>query len=212
MHVMRIIAEDQTIPSVALMLTTDEEIGGMDGVQYLVNKIGYRCKVALVPDGGKSPEDIVIESKGVLQIRLIADGVSAHGAFPWRGENAVEKLIRAYQNIQKSFPETDPKEHWHTTCNLGMISGGRATNQVPDQASCTLDIRHPASVHREEIIKQLQQTSPECKIEVLVSADPSTTSATDPYLQRYAELLKGMQNLQPRLCRNHSAHDGRFLT
>jgi succinyl-diaminopimelate desuccinylase len=213
MHVMRDLAADEHPPSVALMLTTDEEIGGANGVGYLVDEVGYRCKVALVPDGGgEHEEDVMIASKGAAHLRITAKGVSTHGSVPWEGENAIEKLIVAYQRIQALFPETDPKTHWHTTCNLGTIQGGRATNQVPDAASCAIDIRHPESTNHAEILKQVQTVAPECVVDTLVAVEASATSIEDPFVAQYAQVLKETKGLEVQACRNHSAHDGRFLT
>ena len=52
---------------IGMMITTDEEIGGMNGVHRLL-EAGYRCDVALLPDG-RFNWNLEKEAKGVLQIQ-----------------------------------------------------------------------------------------------------------------------------------------------
>ena len=212
LHVMRAIAALSHPPSVALMLTTDEEIGGMDGVAYLVNEVGYRCRVALVPDGGERPEELVLESKGAMHIRLTTYGKNVHGSVPWEGQNAIEELFSVYERIRQQFPVNDPTTHWEATCNLGTIQGGHATNQVPDRAQCTLDIRYPASGNADELLERIKLLVPSGTVEVLITASASATPANDPHVQRYAHLLKEQQQLDVVHARNHGGHDGRYVT
>jgi len=67
MEVMKeILVEKQNggvVPKVALMLTTDEEQGGANGVGYLVDEIGYRAKAVFVPDGGEDLDEVIITAK-----------------------------------------------------------------------------------------------------------------------------------------------------
>ncbi len=212
MCLMSELAESSNPPSVALMLTLDEETGGIDGVNYLIDEIGYCCKVALVPDGSSSPEEIILANKGVLHLRLSVKGVPAHGSAPWLGENAIDKLIQAYQKIRMVFPVGNDSDHWYDTCNLGTISGGKATNQVPDSASCTIDIRFTEKNSSSVILNLVRQTVPECLVEIIVSGLPCSTPTSDPFVQLFNEVLKNKFNLSARYGRNCGGHDGRFLS
>ena len=105
MHLMARISKSKSRPDVGIMLTSDEEVHGRDGVQYLLEKKGYSCNFAVVADGGDN-YDVVVRHKGVLQVKVSAKGISAHSAFPWQGsDNAIEKLISAYPKIAKIFPK-----------------------------------------------------------------------------------------------------------
>jgi succinyl-diaminopimelate desuccinylase len=119
-----------------LMLTSDEEIGGEDGVGYLLEE-GYGGEVCLLPDGG---DDWQIEAScnGVWIIRLVANGTSAHGSRPWEGDNAIDKLIDAIAEIKGLFKEIRRGE---SSITASTISATGAVNQVPDRAEATLDIR-----------------------------------------------------------------------
>lgn len=212
MFLMKEFSEQKNPPSVALILTSDEEIGGADGLGYLVDAIGYRCRAALVPDGGSAPEELILSSKGVLHLRLSAKGVPAHGSAPWLGENALDKLIDAYQKIKKFFPDSAGSDHWHNTCNLGICSGGQAANQVPDSAHCLVDIRFTEDNNAAALAKKIRQAIPECEVEVVATGQPCFTSSDDKFVRLYNKVVQNKFSLPPCQGKNHSSHDGRYLS
>src|SRR3989344_3518326 len=124
MYLMKELAKKGKKPPVGLMLSCDEEIGGENGEKYLLRQ-GFRSRFVVVPDAGKRLNQLIFKEKGLLRLKVSAGGKAAHGAYPWKGENAIEKLIGAYERIKRLFPETG-RNHWHSTVNLGVISGGSA--------------------------------------------------------------------------------------
>lgn len=135
---------------IGLMITTDEEQGGFDGVEYLLNEEGYSCECAFVPDTGKKKWEICIGEKAVWFLEIEADGVSVHSSRLWEGNNAIENVYKVYQKIKKFFinkyGEATATSYWVPTVNLGKIEGGEAFNKVPDKAKAGLDIRFPAEL------------------------------------------------------------------
>lgn len=214
MRIMKQISVLENRPNIALALTTDEEIGGYDGVAYLLNEIGYRCKLALVPDGGQAPDDIVITNKGILTLRLITRGVRAHGSRPWLGDNAIDKLLGAYERIKELFPNTPTAEdHWYHTCNIGIIRGGEAANQVPDYATCDIDVRFVENISSAEFYKQIQEKAgPDVEVINRISGEPIVTSKDHQYVQLYSKALKKTLGLDPRFNKHCGSNDGRFLS
>jgi len=77
---------------IGLMITADEESGGRHGVGYLINEIGYRADVAIIPDSG-SLNEIVTMEKGILAGRLTCRGTAGHSARPWESDNAAATYI-----------------------------------------------------------------------------------------------------------------------
>src|SRR6266480_217175 len=73
----------------ALQLVTDEELGGFCGTKYQVEQ-GVRGEFVLA--GDISSLRIQNKSKGMLWLKIKTNGKSAHGAYPWEGENALGKL------------------------------------------------------------------------------------------------------------------------
>lgn len=126
-----------------LMITSDEEKGGFNGAGTILKD--YSTEFCLIPDGG---EDWNFESisKGVYQIEIeiTSHGHSAHSARPWQGENAIEKLMAFLTLLKSNFDQVscNNDDHYYTTANISTISGGKATNTVPDIAKAMIDIRY----------------------------------------------------------------------
>jgi acetylornithine deacetylase len=78
--------------------------------------------------------------KGFVRARLACKGRTAHGGTPELGENAILSLMDWIASIRAAEPGFDPalgREAW----NLGLVSGGRAANVVPDRAEAELSLR-----------------------------------------------------------------------
>jgi len=125
----------------ALQLVADEEVGGRDGTLYQLQQ-GVTATFVVI--GEHSGLNIVADSKGLVHAKLRAQGRSAHGAYPWLGDNALLKLVNTVTRLLARYPEAT-EEVWRTTVNLArMDTPNRAFNQVPAQAEAWLDIRFPA--------------------------------------------------------------------
>lgn len=199
-----------------LMLTTDEEIGGMHGTKALADA-GYRSKLVILPDGGENWE-LITRSKGVWQLKLTAKGQAAHGAHPWEGDNAIERLhdfLTELRGLGASWAEEADERHEHATLNIGMIQGGAAVNQVPDHVEATADIR----IYREEdrplivaAVDDLIRRHPAVSYEVLAEGG---CFWTDPALERVAPFRAVVEEIiaQPlREGMTHGATDARFFS
>lgn len=78
--------------------------------------------------------------KGFVRLRLSCEGRTAHGGLPELGENAILALLDWLDAIRDIDPAVHPSlgpEVW----NLGLVSGGRAANVVPDRAEAELTLR-----------------------------------------------------------------------
>jgi succinyl-diaminopimelate desuccinylase len=146
-----------TKPSVGLLIVSDEELGGFDGVNYLLEEKGLRPSFAISaePNNMDGYLDIVTHQKGILQVEVTAEGRSAHGSRPWKGENAAEKLMEKYNEINDLFEPAEQGE-WTTTVNLGRLEAGESTNKVPERAEMHLDIRYAKSYPSEEVLADLR--------------------------------------------------------
>lgn len=207
------IRKGQDAPHITLLLTTDEEIGGRHGAQYLVEQIGYRAKLAIVPDSGTKPTELVLMSKGIAHLKLTAKGATAHGSRPWLGKNAIDLLIQDYLRIYKEFHhDIHAEDDWRSTCSIGQIGGGVAINQVPDEAWCFLDIRFTEQDTLESILQRAQACAPHCQVEVQASGDPCATHKDHPLVQLYEEVIQTTLNVTTEHTVACGGHDGRFLS
>jgi acetylornithine deacetylase len=91
-------------------------------------------------NGEPTENRLALGSKGALRIELKATGRMAHSAYPELGESAIEKLLDALQRIRAiELPVDDILGP--STLNIGLISGGRAPNVIPDEAKAELLLR-----------------------------------------------------------------------
>jgi len=198
--------ENQTgrLPSTAIILTADEEIGGGNGVNHLVNDLGYRPKVVIIPDGGDSTH-FVKEAKGVLHLKISSAGITAHASTPWEGKNAINQVISACSRVQELYPIPE-KDEWVTTLNIGKINGGKQTNQVAGDAEAFVDIRLTANESPDEIIEKVKSKSPGCRVDLVVKADPFSVDESNKNIKRW-------QSITGQTPMNEAgASDGRYFT
>ena len=97
------------------------------GVRYLVN-------------GEPTENRLGSATRGVLRVRLHAEGRAAHSAFPELGESAIDKLLDALMVIRGLTLPDDPllgRTHY----SVGVIEGGLAPNVISPSASAELLFR-----------------------------------------------------------------------
>jgi succinyl-diaminopimelate desuccinylase len=186
--------------SLGILVTGDEEIGGHRGARHALKK--FRTHFCIALDGG-SLEKIVVKEKGVIRLKLICRGKSSHGARPWLGENAIEKLVEDYLKIKPYFQESAP-EHWHRTMNFSVVHAGKSTNQVPDYAEAIFDVRYTENDDMDRIIEKIQEEiEGELRVE---TKEPIFQGGDSPYLNTLLEISK-----ETKVGFEHGASDARFL-
>ncbi|MCC7357218.1 M20 family metallopeptidase [Candidatus Uhrbacteria bacterium] len=196
-----------------LMMVGDEEVGGFNGTGYLT-KLGFGGEIVIIPDGGSAVHRIIEKEKGVLRLVMHAKGESAHGSVPWKGKNAIQLLASAITLVQDAFTplEKHPEDHWVTTCNIGLIEGGVAANQVAASAKAVCDIRFVEKDTPEKIIERMQKIMPEgIEIEHVMTVPPMTTSSTHPNVALFAEFISACGRTAEYSVA-HGSSDGRFFS
>jgi len=108
-------------------------------------------------NGEPTENRLALASKGALRVEVIADGKMAHSAYPELGESAIDKLLEALNRLRAmKLPTTD--DVGRCTLNIGVISGGRAPNVIPDQARAQLLYRlvGQATELKQQILKAVE--------------------------------------------------------
>jgi succinyl-diaminopimelate desuccinylase len=184
-----------------LLISGDEEIGGHHGAETALSQLKTDFAIAL--DGGH-PGKIVVKEKGVMRLKLTAQGRTAHGARPWLGENAIEKLIDDFLKLRRHFDLSAP-DHWHRTLNFSRIQAGKAVNQVPDYAEAMFDVRFTENDDMDAVVAAVRG---EIRGELeVVQNEPLFEGGQSPYLEG---LIAAAGN--PELGCEHGASDARFLS
>ncbi len=94
--------------NLGIMLTGDEEFGGFDGVEKILED-GYTTDVCLLPDAGEGFGSLNIAAKGVYTMRIRVNGVAHHGSRPWEGDSATSKLIHLLTDVEVIFDTSSKK-------------------------------------------------------------------------------------------------------
>ena len=121
---------------VGLLLVAGEERGS-DGADA-ANRVAPGSKFLI--NGEPTDSRLGSATRGVLRIRLVADGRAAHSAAPEQGVSAIDKLIDALVRLRTLTLPDDP-ELGRTFYSVGLIDGGVAPNVVSPRASAEILFR-----------------------------------------------------------------------
>lgn len=196
-----------------LMITTDEEVGGLEGAK-LIAESGFAPQVLIVPDGGDNL-NFVDKAKGVCQLRLLAKGVPAHASRPWQGKNAIDSLVRLGNELLNRYGKNNLQEGWGTTMNFGTINGGVSTNQVCPEAEMKIDFRYPETDSIENITSVVESKIKELDLEIEVSKMstglPTFTDINDPEVKKYLEVMEEVFGKKIKVKQTYGASDARHF-
>lgn len=124
-----------------LMLATSDEESGCSGAEEVaasgrLNGVSYG--ICAEP----TSLEILVGEKGMLWVRVAAEGKSAHGSRPHEGINAIELCMEALKTLTKrSYAFEHDALMGTPTINVGVIKGGIKINVVPDRCEALVDMR-----------------------------------------------------------------------
>lgn len=126
------------INDIGLLFTVDEEVTSAGA--RIANDHPAAESTEFLINGEPTDNRLAIGTKGSLQATISTTGRAAHSAYPEQGESAIEKLLDVLNDIRGiDWPGNDI--FGETTCNIGIVSGGRRANVIPDSAQATIQIR-----------------------------------------------------------------------
>lgn len=198
----------------ALLITADEEVGGEYGAGYMATAVGIKPKFVINGDGAqRDPSVILTKARGAAWIGLTAKGKSAHGARPWLGENAVDKVIAATEKIKRLIGDIEAGA-WKSTANLSWVeTPNRTPNMVPDFARAVLDIRFTEELaqNAHELVSRLQLFTPEVSISLLEASNLFVTNIQDNFVQRFQKAVEAITNKKTIFGFDEGSNDGRYF-
>ncbi len=188
----------------ALQIVTDLQSGGNNGTKYQLEQ-GVRGEFVIT--GASTKFSIANESKGVLWLKITSKGKKAPGADPWLGDNALWKLKKALDNIEKAYP-VPAGDTWKTTINLGKIeTTNQLVNLVPNEASALLDIRY-IPMEKEHILQDIKKLLPlDCETEILQHASPEFTAMDNPYVLKLNDAVQSVIKKKAEIVKKNFSND-----
>ncbi|MCU4718083.1 M20 family metallopeptidase [Halapricum hydrolyticum] len=180
-------ARTETEPPVTLQFAfvSDEETGGDAGLTTLLETTEFDPDACVVGEttSRNGRYSISVADRGNIWLTLEASGTAAHGSRPMIGENAIDRLTTAVEQLRNEFgqrelsvdsamdeiigesvdfyePEAGAEAtrtlYRYPTINLGIIEGGTAINTVPASACARVDIRLTAGVDTRDALSGIR--------------------------------------------------------
>jgi len=159
MEVMAVLAESGFKPEndIIFLATADEETGSGKGLIPFLNKNKFKPAYALILDSDEF--DIITAQKGLIHFKVIVKGRRAHGAYPERGINAIDRacyLIELLKSIKFSYAKH--KLLKPPTVNIGTIRGGDKVNMVADWCEFEVDLRFLPGMEARRILSEIRES------------------------------------------------------
>jgi succinyl-diaminopimelate desuccinylase len=144
------------------------------------------------------PSDAVVEAgcQGTLRVEVTAHGERAHSARSWRGSNAIHaagEILRRLGEYDARKPVIDGLEY-HEGLNAVMISGGVATNVLPDECVVTVNYRFAPDTSEAEALAFVKDFFDGFEVEVTDSAPGALPGLGVPAAQAFVEAVGGTVN------------------
>lgn len=186
---LRLLKEEGAEHGAIQVLFTICEEGGVNGSRCL-DRSKLRADVGYALDGEGAPGEIVVGAPGQYKYKISIHGKKAHGGLePEKGINSIMIAAKALASV-KRYGRIDEE----TTCNIGIIHGGVATNVVPDLVTIEGDARSRNNEKlvaiRDEIVKSIVDAANQCGAKAEAVVEHKYDSFLVPEDSRVVELAK----------------------
>ena len=210
MHRLPVLAAAALTEPVHLAFSYDEEVGCLGGAQ-IAAALGARPeppRVCIV--GEPTSMRVIAGHKSSNLVELVFRGRSAHSSLTPEGVNAIEYAARAITFVREladgrrtEGPFDENYRVPFTTAGVNVVSGGIATNTVPELCTVKYEFRTISADDPQQVIeavtqrareleREMQAEHPEAFVEVNVQAlVPSLDSRDDGPAYRLAAELGG---------------------
>ena len=120
----------------AIVNNADEELGSPDSGELLI-ELSKNVKYAFDMEPGRITGNFVKERKGAVEYWVETHGIASHaGNAPEKGAHAIYEMaywLRCCEELNNSSPGL--------TVSPGLITGGTASNTIPDYCQIKVDVR-----------------------------------------------------------------------
>jgi succinyl-diaminopimelate desuccinylase len=141
------------------------------------------------------PSDAAVEAgcQGTLRVEVRTRGERAHSARSWKGVNAIHgaaEVLRRLNGYDARRPVIDGLEY-HEGLNAVLISGGVATNVIPDEAVVTVNYRFAPDRTEEEALDFVRSFFDGFEVTVTDSAPGALPGLDLPAAKAFVEVVGG---------------------
>jgi succinyl-diaminopimelate desuccinylase len=144
------------------------------------------------------PSDAVVEAgcQGTLRVDVITHGERAHSARSWKGVNAIHGAADVLDRLNAydaRRPVIDGLEY-HEGLNAVLISGGVATNVLPDECRVTVNYRFAPDRSEEEALAFVREFFDGYDIELTDTASGALPGLGVPAAKAFLDAVGGTAN------------------
>lgn len=149
---------------IEILFTICEELGLCGAKNLDVSQL--KAQIGFILDAGGQVGQIIISAPSQNSIDFTIRGKSAHaGANPEEGINAIQVAGVALSRMKLGRIDEE------TTANIGIISGGKATNIIPDEVILKGEVRSRNEGKLEKYTKELKKITEDAAQEFKARAE-----------------------------------------
>ena len=208
LEVLHIIKENNiSCGDIEILFTICEEIGLKGAKNLDISEL--KSQIGFVLDAGGRAGKIITTAPSQNSLEIILHGKSAHaGANPEEGINAIQ--VAGFALSRMKLGRIDEE----TTANIGVISGGNATNIVPDKVTLKGEVRSRDGGKLEKCTEQIKKITEDTAQEFKAKAEVKVNeeyhcynlSPDDQVVKIVIKAVKDI-GLQPELCPSGGGSD-----
>jgi len=162
-------------PGKILVVGVVDEEGSGKGIQHFVEE-GIQPDFAIFgePSG---LEKVVFGYKGILTVKVTVETPSGHSAAPWLFDNAIEKAMDFWKQINKlHLREEKLKSRFYsiTSCLTGIKGGNTSASFIPSYCEILVQLRIPPQLTPEQVFEEVKR-----KIDRYKATNPKVTVAIE---------------------------------
>ncbi len=204
--------------TISFSFVPDEENDLEAGAKFLVEQKKVQANYCIVAEPSGA-ENLANGHRGTLWLEIITHGKPAHGARPWKGINAFDKMVEVVQEINSKIKpsllhQDDTEIDESTARKIGAITlGGKVTtgespNIIPPRCTMTIDRRlapgesvKVALADFAAVLESLKKRAPKFSIDykILSQSEPCITPIDSPLVNTLKEVLENVTGRTPEI-------------
>lgn len=208
--------------TIALLLTSDEEGIGKDGVRRVAQEFRDRgqdidwCVVG-EPSSMRQLGDLIrVGRRGSLTGRLKVIGVQGHVAYPQLASNPIHALAPALAELAATVWDDGNEEFPPTSFQISNFNAGTgADNVIPGEAQVNFNFRYgTASTERgirERVEAVLHKHAVNFELDWWLSGEPFLSPADGRLRAAVIDSIREQCNVEPECSTGGGTSDGRFI-
>ncbi|MFC1748442.1 M20 family metallopeptidase [Pseudomonadota bacterium] len=210
MAVMKFYAQKKERAPLGLMITSDEEIGG-ESTKTLLEDEGYSADYCIVNEG-RGKYEIVVREKELLLLKIKLSGESIHSAYPWKGRNVLEAIMKVCMEVKRHFPRQ--REGWVPTVTVTSMQAGKEHNTIPADAEAVLCFRLTGvkKWSKENVIRLVKSKAKDLEVTELVHGNVFETNPREKHTQLLRKTVQDVTGKPVKFAENHGASDARHFS